>query len=220
MTPLRKEGDLGMRKSYVDEPESMTISNCGKYVVLTTRSVKSASTVIKIPDEELVEMSDVAQPGISIEDVQGNSKELASIASMNVSAFNLRPGQVLKGSHLGLEIDGDSSRVLTIRADDTVNLDLSSAKLQKSLQSLRLISLPDLPGIEQTTAAVRIPRDGDHDILIFLNRNAQRVYYPSSEQGMERFPLVIERDPFSVVHTLMVDGSEKPCLQSQRREHN
>jgi len=52
MTSLRKHGDIALRASYVDAPETMALSTCGRYVVLTTEGGKSASTVIPIPEEE------------------------------------------------------------------------------------------------------------------------------------------------------------------------
>jgi hypothetical protein len=205
VTSLREDGDIGLRTSFLDKPETMAFSNCGNYIVLTMNSTKSTSTVLKIPDEELKAKSSIKRTSSGEGLAQPSNTDLATLASMDVSALSLRPGQLLKGSQLGLDEDGGGSQVLSIRVKDAITMDLTNTQQTDTSQSLHLISLPELPGAERTTTAVRIPDEDNKSIRIFLNRDSQSVYYPSDEQIMERFPMVIDRSPSSVIHTVIAN---------------
>ena len=158
------------------------------------------TTVIQISEEilQIQCLDDVA----TSEESQPQGGELASIASMDVSTFNLKPGQLLKGAHIGITKDGDGSRVISIHAADVVNSNLNEVS-KGTIESLRLISLPNLPGLEKTATSVKVPENSDDLIQIFLNIQPQRTYYPLSNSDITQLPIMIERDPFSVIHTII-----------------
>jgi hypothetical protein len=118
----------------------------------------------------------------------GPSGALSTIMDSNnlhITALTFRPGQIFRGT-----FSNDlSSGSMSLRVDSAVTLEASSLGSQ---QMLKLLALPQWPGLEHTFAVLRLPEDGSAMFKILLNQAASPSY-DMSQKAEQNFPLVIDR---------------------------
>jgi hypothetical protein len=118
----------------------------------------------------------------------GPSGSLTTIMDSNnlhITALTFQPGQVFRGT-----FSNDlSSGSISLRVDSEVTLEASALGSQ---QVLKLLALPQWPGLEHTFAVFRLPEEGSAILNIVLNQAASSSY-DMSKKAAQNFPLVVDR---------------------------
>jgi len=103
----------------------------------------------------------------------------------HITALKFQPGRIFRGT-----VSNDlNSGSISLRVDSAVTLEASALG---SEQMLKLLALPQWPGLEQTFAVLRLPEQGERMFKILLNQ-AACTGYDMSKQAERKFPLVIDR---------------------------
>jgi len=185
--------------------ETIVFSACGRYIVATT---KNTSIVIPIPGKELQAFLADSVDTITREESEVNQGEIAHVGCLDVSAFHFRPGQVLQSGYLASQGDGQASQVITLLADEQLQVNLTSDDCQELVQSLELVELPNFPGLEKTTPVLKMPDTIEDPVRVIMNKTAQKGYSLTEPQD-ERLPLIFDRNSRNIQHTVSIRGTRE-----------
>lgn len=136
---------------------------------------------------------------------EDDGKEVPQLGCMDISAFNLSPGQSLRGNRIAVAENGEPQRLMTVEIDDTIKVKIMNAESQVC-QSLEIVSLPQWQGLRDAAAIIKLPSAGHGAVKMILDKTAQKGY-SLSEPNVERLPFVVERDPRTLRHTISEDKS-------------
>jgi hypothetical protein len=191
---------------YVEPPSAITISACGKYVVVVHGN---ASNVVPIPERELdlPENLQAKSPTTDAAPKINNEQSVAHIGTMDVSSFNFRPGDVLKDLQVSIRSDGYSHQVLSIDSDGTVAVRMTNDS-RVALQ-MEMVKLPQCQD-ESLTPSLIMP-NGCHDaVRIVMNKKPMHAYTMNTTPS-EKGPFIVDRDARSILY--VVDPASSPSQQ-------
>lgn len=161
---------IGSIQHEVPSPtKRLNFSSCGDYILVDGVSL---TRVIPMPKTMSSEVNPKAEPRNQTEAFYDTRSDdsLCKIGNLDVSSYNLKAGQVLKGSILGKVSGSSPFRVSAVGLSDVVSI---STDFGISPQVLQITRLPQWLGIENTAPSIKIPFQGDNIITAVLNKAAK-----------------------------------------------
>lgn len=189
--------------------DSLEISSCGKYVVLSHKDQRP--TVLDIPDSVF---TNECQPDVhgSLgpgEGPRSKSYALARIDNSAVSNFGLKAGQVVSSFSVIDAKDGSGSMVMDIAKGEKVSIRLLTSEEGQISQALEVVSLLQAFGRPHTKPTILMPKGLDQDLRIVLN-SAAHTQYSMDNTDTYSFPIIVELDQRLVKHSLQLQHYAKP----------
>ncbi|KAI9713252.1 MAG: hypothetical protein M1820_001239 [Bogoriella megaspora] len=187
----------------------MTISSCGRFVVLMPKDTGNP-IIVPLPFTE----NDTSPASNTLTLTSTNAQHTEEVANVEIpnfglSALGLVPGQVLKGTEAHLDTSGQISRIFSTQSNGSVTITLSSdSTRQPQTQAMELVSLPKWQGIDRSIPLVKVPSPHDASIRIILNTTAEEAYRMAGSQK-KALPLVIETDVTGIRYVVSSDVARK-----------
>ena len=209
--------------------ETISFSSCGLYVIVNHASegcnCASRDSVVPISQEHFSyaeEQGFINPIEANIPDRLNSDVGLSSHSIM--TPFKLRPGQILRGSHIHSSQGDETTRLVSVAATDDNSLEISLHSVKEEAISapnclLEIVSLPENHLAYQTMVTMTVPGDDSNTIRVILDKHSSQSYDMKGLKLKRDFPAVIDReasalryqDPRKRQRRYKVDqGSTKP----------
>ncbi|PSN67500.1 hypothetical protein BS50DRAFT_677032 [Corynespora cassiicola Philippines] len=192
---------------YPDIANSVSISNCGKYITLDDRPP------IEIPPEYLQLSNNTDQKVLS--PVNLFALRVPNSRNTKISLLNVAKDCRLASDVNIVNVDPNGQHmVMTVQGGDTPSLQLSQNNQLK--ESLQLASLPLSRHFKYKIPAVWIPKSADDPVRLLVNREPREGYHSNLEKD-PLFPALVERriDVYAPLQVQGVSNSGKRPLESE-----
>lgn len=164
--------------------ERISISECGKYLVVDLTVNKGrAPVIVPIPTEFL------GRGMLSLDSKTNEDNSSAKVARLDLALFHTNMGEVVKSTFVDVDDEGSLS---FLRAQGETNKVVIQRASSKEGESLRLITLPTWPEIADAKIAAHLPSEREKWIKVVLDQASRRSY--SADCTEQRIPAIIERD--------------------------
>ncbi|KAF2472857.1 uncharacterized protein BDR25DRAFT_258324 [Lindgomyces ingoldianus] len=204
---------LPLHKAGFSSLDSLEISSCGKYVVLSDKGQRP--TVLDIPDSVF---TNECQP-----DVYGNlghgetpeskSYDLTKIANSEISNFGLVAGQVISSASVIDAKDGSGQVVMDVAKGEKVSIRLLTGEKGETSQALKVVSLPQSYGQPHTKPTILMPKSPNGAVRIVLN-STPHIQYSMDSTDAYSLPVIAERDQRLVQHSFQPQHYAKGQISS------
>ncbi|OCL08347.1 hypothetical protein AOQ84DRAFT_42671 [Glonium stellatum] len=175
-------------------PDAITISSCGKYVVVTQ---ERTSKVISIPNKDLNLLEVPRKEPEPYDDRRYNENSVAQIGKMDLSNFGLRPGHVLKGTHLSIQPGQTGHKILSISADGSVIVRAMDEIPSGVVEKMELVQVPQNGG-GAMAASLIVPYNHDDKVRIVANCTPREAYSMSTSRKQGGGSFIVDRDLRSI----------------------
>ncbi|KAK3319509.1 hypothetical protein B0T19DRAFT_268571 [Cercophora scortea] len=120
-----------------------------------------------------------------------------------------QPGNVLRGTLLtGSSAPGS----ISLRVNSSVTLEVST---QTSQHILRLLALPQWPGLDHTFAIIRTPSEGNGSMFkVLLNKASSSSYDMSTAMTQSSLPLVVDRHAGAIRRDFVRTGDRLELIEN------
>lgn len=179
----------------------ISISDCGKYVVLVGKGLPIVVEIPKIPPRNTLEIVDQKNPG---------PNGLATIGNMDLSEFTFRTEQLQKAGSVVSCRNGKVSSVVTVKSGDRPTILITEVG-QRAGTELELLNLPPSVDMDHSTPSIMIPKYPRDTVQLAINMNSRSDYSMIGRQD-SNLPMLIERDARAVRRLVSTNNNRKNMI--------